>query len=70
MPQKEPKGRLIPVTKWEDVHLWPSERSLRHYIFNEDTNGFSQCLVRVGRRVLIDEDLFFDWAREQNETAH
>ena len=28
----------------------------------EETNGFKHCVVRCGRRVLIDESKFFEWA--------
>lgn len=56
------RTRLIPVTKWNDHHVWPPIGGLRHLIFHEDTNGFSECVVRIGRRVLIDEQKFFAWA--------
>jgi hypothetical protein len=58
-----PQTRLIPATKWNDFHTWPPIGGLRHLIFYEKTNGFSQCVVRVGRRVLIDENKFFSWAQ-------
>jgi hypothetical protein len=54
--------RLIPVTQWKDYHPWPPIGGLRHLIFFEKTNGFAHCIVRVGRRVLIDEEKFFEWA--------
>jgi len=58
----EPKNRLIPVTKWGEFYPWPPIGGLRHLIFFEKTNGFSQCVRRIGRRVLIDESKFFEWA--------
>ena len=38
---------------------------LRHNIFHADFNGMSKygVLVRHGRRVLIDEEKFFEWLR-------
>lgn len=57
--------KLIPVTKWKDYHPWPPIGGLRHLIFYENTNGFSHCVVRLGRRVLIDEERFFEWADTQ-----
>ena len=57
--------RLIPVTQWNDYHPWPPIGGLRHLIFFENTNGFAHCIVRVGRRVLIDEEKFFEWAENQ-----
>ncbi len=53
--------RLIPVTKWSQYHDYPTEPGLRWLIFNGEKNGFSEVIRRVGRRVLIDEQSFFDW---------
>jgi hypothetical protein len=58
--------RLIPVTKWPDYHPWPPVGGLRHLIFHEHTNGFSHCVVRKGRRVLISERRFFEWANSKS----
>ncbi len=70
MEQNEVKRRrLIPVTKWDQYHPWPPIGGLRHLIFYEKENGFSYCLVRLGRRVLIDEEKFFEWAAKMGKTA-
>ncbi len=61
------KTRFIPVTKWNDYHPWPSVSGLRFMIFNAHLTGFEKCVLRIGRRVLIDEERFFEWARNQNE---
>lgn len=53
--------RLIPVPEWPKHHSWPPVGGLRHLIFNEKKNGFSEVIRRVGRRVLIDEAAFFRW---------
>jgi len=60
--------KLIPVTQWKKYHPWPSVAGLRHLIFHEHSNGFSICVRRIGRRVLIDEGEFFRWADELNST--
>ena len=57
--------RLIPITRWNNFHAWPPVGGLRHLVFHEKTNGFDSCLVRVGRRVLIDEIKFFEWVDSQ-----
>lgn len=54
--------RLIPVTKWNMYHQYPSQSGLRWLIFNEKQNGFNDVVKRIGRRVLIDEKKFFEWA--------
>lgn len=58
--------RLIPVSQWNRYHSWPPIGGLRHLVFNEKSNGFSACVRRVGRRVLIDEARFFEWVAAQN----
>ena len=59
--------RLIPVTKWNERHEWPPIGGLRHLIFHAKSNGFDRVVKRVGRRVLIDEQAFFEWLDTQNE---
>jgi hypothetical protein len=43
---------------------------LRSLIFNETQNGLAKsgAIVRIGRKVLIDEGKFFAWVKAQNET--
>lgn len=65
-PQR-PGGRIIPLANWPDFHPWPSVAGLRYYVFNERQNGFDKVVVRRGRRVLIDEDAFFEWVRQRDE---
>lgn len=61
-----PKPRLIPVPKWNDYHDWPPVGGLRHLIFHENTNGFKRAFKRVGRRILVDENVFFECVNQQN----
>ena len=39
--------------------------AVRWLIFNARENGFSSCIVRIGRKVLIDLDAFEQWLDEQ-----
>lgn len=57
--------KLIPVTRWNEIHPWPPTGGLRHLIFHAGTNGFNRVIRRIGRRVLIDEAAFFQWADAQ-----
>ncbi len=58
-------SRLIPASAWTDHHPWPPIGGMRHLIFFAATNGFDKVIRRVGRRVLIDEAAFFEWAGKQ-----
>jgi hypothetical protein len=42
---------------------------LRSLIFNEHTNGLAKsgAIVRIGRKILIDENKFFSWVESQNK---
>ncbi|MGZ8237942.1 MAG: hypothetical protein ACXWTY_08740 [Methylobacter sp.] len=44
---------------------------LRSLIFNEHSNGLAKsgAIVRIGRKVLIDETKFFAWVASQNKAA-
>lgn len=57
---------LLTVKQMAEKHRAFSEASLRYHIFHEKTNGLSQALTRLGRKILINEDLFFKWLDEQN----
>lgn len=59
---------LIPVNRWNERHAWPALGGLRHLIFHAKTNGFDAVIRRVGRRVLIDEDAFFEWVDRNDHT--
>ena len=42
---------------------------LRALIFNEYSNGLAKsgAIVRIGRKILIDETKFFTWIESQNK---
>ena len=44
---------------------------LRSLIFNEHQNGLasSGAIIRIGRKVLINENKFFDWVGTQSGSA-
>lgn len=52
--------RLSTVKQFCSRNQWATESGVRHLIFNAGKNGFKQAFVRIGRRVLIDEEKFFE----------
>jgi len=44
---------------------------LRHQIFHEKSNGLAKsgAIVRIGRKVLINESKYWGWLESQNEVA-
>lgn len=59
--------RLIPVTQWNDYHVWPPIGGLRRLISRSSNNGFDKVIKRVGGRVLIDETEFFEWVERMTD---
>lgn len=58
-------NKYLTVRQWVNEHPWPPIGGLRHLIFNAEANGFNKVIRRIGRRVLIDEDEFFNWVNTQ-----
>lgn len=56
---------LSTVKQFHEHHPAFPEGGLRHRIFHSKTNGMLEAgvIIRNGRRVLIDEERFFDWLR-------
>lgn len=58
--------RLIPIPKFNNYHPDPTPGALRWMVFSNPDN-FHSCVVRRGRRVLIDEEEYFNWLERQNQ---
>lgn len=70
--------KLHTVAQFPNAHPAFTSAALRNLIFKaqkrHSTNGEipgnglieTGAVVRIGRKVLIDEDRFFDWIRRQN----
>ncbi len=61
------QSRLIPVTKWNNYHDYPTIGALRALIFNAHKNGFDKVIRRVNSRILISENAYFEWVEEINK---
>lgn len=60
------KRHLQTVKQFCETHPAFTPGGLRWLLFNRDINGLERAVVKVGRRVLIDKDKFFDWLDERN----
>lgn len=70
---------LLTVRQFSDKHPAFPQGSLRNLIFLASTrktsqgtipgNGLATALMRVGRKLLIDEAKFFEWLDHQNANA-
>ena len=59
------------VAQMAQRHYFLSEGGLRFQIFNAKGNGLegSGALIRLGRRVLIDEAKYFGWIENQQKVT-
>lgn len=58
--------KLLTIKQFSKLYPAFNEGGLRHLVFNEHRNGFSKCIRRVGRKVLIHVPSFFEWVDEKN----
>ena len=66
-----PPRVLRTVRQHCDRHPFVTEGGVRFQIFNRQTNGLekSGALVRLGRKILIDENKYFDWIDSQQKSG-
>jgi hypothetical protein len=62
---------LLTVRQFSEKHPAFPVGGLRWTLFHEATNGLaaSGAVIRLGRKILIDESLFFSWLDSQNRRA-
>lgn len=53
--------RYLTIRQTAQTYPAMTEGALRFLRFNGSNNGFDSCVLNVGRRVLIDADLFEKW---------
>ena len=63
--KSESSNYLTPKQVPKKHHAF-SESSVRYLIFHEHTNGFSKCIRRIGKKILISERDFIEWIEAQN----
>lgn len=59
----------LTVNQFTATHKAFTKGGIRALIFNENSNGLAKAgdIVRIGRKVLIDESKFFAWVELQNK---
>jgi hypothetical protein len=62
------RAAYLTVNQFVEKHAAFKRGGFRALIFNEHKNGLAKsgAIVRIGRKVLIDEAKFFAWIESQN----
>jgi len=63
------KSRYLTVNQLTAMEPSLKKGGIRSLIFNEHTNGLaaSGAIVRIGRKILINNEKFFAWLESQNQ---
>ena len=61
----------LTVQQFTNKHTAFNTGGMRSLIFNEHQNGLAKAgaIVRIGRKILIDEAKFFAWVESQNKAV-
>jgi hypothetical protein len=64
-----PPRTLLTVNQFTEKNPFATQGGLRFQIFNANQNGLveSGAILRLGRRVLIDEEKYFAWIESQQQ---
>ena len=60
-----PSTNLVTCKAFLKDRDWPTQSSLRYYIFFNKYGFAEKCVRRIGRKVLIDVAAFDSWLKEQ-----
>ena len=58
--EKREVPRLVTIKQFCTEFAWPSESAMRSYIYRAEELNMSTAFIRIGRRVLIDVNRFFE----------
>lgn len=54
---------LLSIADFVKKHAWAREATLRNLVDRKNVNGFSPCVYRLGRKILLDEGRVFEFLR-------
>lgn len=53
-------NQLLTVRQFCSTHPWPTESAMRAYVFRAAELGIEEAFIRIGRRVLVLPNKFFN----------
>jgi hypothetical protein len=70
-PLPTPSRTVVTVEQLAEMHAALTRGGIRWDLFNRDHNGLvaSGAIIRRGRKILIDPELYLDWLNENRERA-
>lgn len=52
---------ILTVAQLAESYPAFSEKTVRWWIYNSQSNGFETCLIRIGTRIYVDRAKFLAW---------
>ncbi len=53
------KSQMLTLKQFAEKNPWPNECTLRNLYYKRKTNGLEKAFIKVGRRIIVDEEVFF-----------
>ena len=66
VPARRPSRLLTVRQVWETYPAF-TEGSLRWLLFHRKTNGLAVAVRKIGKKLLLDEELFLQWVEQHSE---
>lgn len=63
----EPKKLYVTVKQFSKLYPWPTEAGLWNLRAKRKENGFDKAFLNIGRRVLIDVNIFWECIEKKNK---
>lgn len=67
MKAREPQNHIFTIKQFAHLYAWPTEASIRSIFYKRHENGFEDAFIRMGRRILIDEKVFWECLKNKKE---
>ncbi len=62
-------NELLTVKQFGEKFKWPTVSAMRGYIYRKESYGLEKAFFKVGKRVLVDPEIFFNLIRNLNESS-
>lgn len=64
------KEKLIPLSKWNNYYDYPTVLAIRQLVFYNKSNFVETVIRRIGNRMYINVDAFFEWVEKKEGKLH
>ena len=59
------KSQMLTIKQFALKNPWPNESTLRNLYYRRKDNGMAKAFIKVGKRIIVDEEVFFKILKAQ-----